>query len=518
MSSSLRKRILGFCTAFALILNTGTMTVYADPPQWPADVGIVAGAGIVVDADSGAVLFGQQIHVSYPPASILKLLTALVVVENCGMDEIVTFSDDAVHNLEPGAGNKLSLAVGDQISVEDCLHMMLLLSSNQSANALAEHVAGSREAFVEMMNKKAYELGCSPDETHFANPSGLNDDSQYVSAYDMAVIAAAAFENEDVFRISSTKKYSVAPTINNPNGANISMEHRIVMEESSGSEYYCKGAVAGKTGYTSKAGNTLVTYAERDGRRVISVILKGSDKYQYYMDAKNIMNFGFASFKNEPVSRAETFLQEQDPVELGGNTYPASRLRLEEAVITVPLAAQFSDAVRTVETDMPPGHPEAAVARLVYTYNDRKVGSGYIYDTELEAQLAAEEASRAAEEASRAAKESQDGAETESREAESAPAPEETEESGNPSGLLSGIPLTENQILILAAVLVLAAVLGCGMILVARKRRKERIARQQRRERRRQRLQEIGYNEEDFEKLMQRRRENGKGQGRDRNP
>ncbi len=518
MSSSLRKMILGFCTAFALILNTGTMTVYADPPQWPADVGIVAGAGIVVDADSGAVLFGQQIHVSYPPASILKLLTALVVVENCGMDEIVTFSDDAVHNLEPGAGNKLSLAVGDQISVEDCLHMMLLLSSNQSANALAEHVAGSREAFVEMMNKKAYELGCSPDETHFANPSGLNDDSQYVSAYDMAVIAAAAFENEDVFRISSTKKYSVAPTINNPNGANISMEHRIVMEESSGSEYYCKGAVAGKTGYTSKAGNTLVTYAERDGRRVISVILKGSDKYQYYMDAKNIMNFGFASFKNEPVNGAETFLQEQDPVELGGNTYPASRLRLEEAVITVPLAAQFSDAVRTVETDMPQGHPAAAVARLVYTYNDRKVGSGYIYDTELEAQLAAEEASRAAEEASRAAKESLDGAETESREAESAPAPEETEGTGNPPGPLSGIPLTENQILILAAVLVLAAVLGCGMILVARKRRRERIARQQRRERRRQRLQEIGYNEEDFEKLMQKRRENGKGQGRDRNP
>ena len=237
-----------------------------------------------------------------------------------------------------------------------------------------------------------------------------------------------------------------------------------------------------------------------------------------YMDAKNIMNFGFASFKNEPVNGAETFLQEQDPVELGGNTYPASRLRLEEAVITVPLAAQFSDAVRTVETDMPQGHPAAAVARLVYTYNDRKVGSGYIYDTELEAQLAAEEASRAAEEASRAAKESLDGAETESREAENVPAPEETEGTGNPPGPLSGIPLTENQILILAAVLVLAAVLGCGMILVARKRRRERIARQQRRERRRQRLQEIGYNEEDFEKLMQKRRENGKGQGRDRNP
>ena len=143
----LKRRIAGFVVAIAMLLDLGVITSFGEPPAWPGDVGIVAGAGIVIDADSKAVLFGQQIHVPYPPASILKLLTALVVVENCEMDEMVTFSYDAIHNLEAGAGNKLSLAEGDQISVEDCLHMMVLISSNQSANALAEHVGGSRQSW-----------------------------------------------------------------------------------------------------------------------------------------------------------------------------------------------------------------------------------------------------------------------------------------------------------------------------------------------------------------------------------
>ncbi len=483
----LKRRIAGFVVAIAMLLDLGVITSFGEPPAWPGDVGIVAGAGIVIDADSKAVLFGQQIHVPYPPASILKLLTALVVVENCEMDETVTFSYDAIHNLEAGAGNKLSLAEGDQISVEDC-----------------------REGFVAMMNEKAAELGCSTDETHFANPSGLNDDSQYVSAYDMALIAAAAFENEDVFRIASTKKYSVGPTINNPNGANISMEHRIVMEESRGSEYYCEGAKAGKTGYTSKAGNTLVTYAERDGRRLISVILKGSDKYQYYMDAKNIMNFGFSSFKNESVAGNEGFLQEQEEFDFGGTVYPASRLRLEEAAVTLPLAAGFSDAQRNLVTgeDLPADHPEAAVAMLSYTYNERRVGSAYIYDRETEERLAAEQASREAEEASRLAAEAIGESQPESQEAETAPETDEKEAGKKEGGFLSGFSMSQNQILVLVAGVGLAVVVGLGIILGIRKR-KERIAREQRRERRRQRLLEIGYNEEEFEELMRKRRESG---------
>ena len=122
-------------------------------------------------------------------------------------------------------------------SVKDCLYLLLLQSSNQAANALAEHVAGSRDAFADMMNEKVKELGCT-DGTHFANPSGLNDDTQVVSAYDMAIIAQAAFNNSDVLEISSTKSYKLAPTQNNPSGATCANEHRLIITDDETSELY----------------------------------------------------------------------------------------------------------------------------------------------------------------------------------------------------------------------------------------------------------------------------------------
>lgn len=499
------KKITSFFLCTALMASTSHITAYAKP-DWPSDTGIMADAGIVMDADSGAVLFGQNIHVPLPPASITKLLTALVVAEHCELDEIVTFSHDAVYNMEAGAGNKLSLEEGDQISVEDCLHMMLLLSSNQSANALAEHVAGSRQAFVDMMNEKIGEIGCR--ESHFANPSGLNDAEQNVSAYDMALIAAAAFKNETVLRISSTKKYSVGPTINNPQGANITMEHRILMAEDSSSQYYCEGATAGKTGYTSIAGNTLVTYAKRDGRNLISVILKGSQP-QYYLDAKTILNFGFASFKNESLKESEKYLEEIEEVEYEGTSYPVSGLRLEDTVITLPATAEFSDAERTVAEEMPSNHPAAAVGMLLYTYNERRVGNAYIYDTKLEEELA-EKASREAEEALKGTEEASSIADHTS---EPATAPEETEQEKNIGFSFPEFRMDQNQMIILAGVIGIAAAAGALVFLIVRRKRRERIAREMRKERRRQRLQEIGYSEEDFEALVQKRREGGKGKG-----
>lgn len=495
------RKITVFFISFIMAANLGAIKVHGKP-DWPSDTGIMAEAGIVIDADSKTVLFGQQIHVPFPPASIAKLLTALVVAENSSLEDLVTFSRDAVYNVESGSGNKLSLEEGDVLSVEECLHMLLLLSSNQSANALAEHVAGSREAFVEMMNQRIAAIGCG--ESHFANPSGLNDDNQYVSAYDMALIAAEAFENDIVFRISSTRQSRIRPTVNNPEGANITMEHRILMAQDSGSEYYCQGAVAGKTGYTSIAGNTLVTCAERDGRRLISVILKGSQP-QYYIDGKTILNFGFASFKNESVGNRETFMDEQSELEIGGNVYPMSQLRLEDSVVTLPATAEFLDAERAFVTDLPEKSLPGAVAMLQYTYNDRKVGSAYIIDTELEARLAAEEASRAAAEAS-GEDPGEDDVDIPQTEPEETPSDQtEPDRQGGGGG---GFHLDVRTALIGGGAAGLLAAAGAVVFMTVRRKKRERILREQRRERRRQRLQEIGYKEEDFEELVRRRLEN----------
>ena len=296
-------------------------------PDWPSDMGIMAEGGIVMDFNSGAVIFGQNIHQASPPASITKLLTALVVLENSSLDETVTFSYDAVNNVEAGSGNKLSLETGDQLSVEDCLYAMLLVSSNQAANALAEHVAGSRDGFVEMMNQKIEELGCG--ESRFANPSGLNDDNQYVSPYDMALIARAAFSNETLLTIDSAKTYEMPAPINNPDGATIQMEHRLLVTEDPSSEFYCEGAVAGKTGYTSLAGNTLVTYANRDGQELIAVVLKGSQP-QYYLDSKTLLEFGFNNFQNWNIAENETaYTTGEELIAIGETQYEPSDLSLE---------------------------------------------------------------------------------------------------------------------------------------------------------------------------------------------
>lgn len=479
MKGILKKLACGLLAAGLAILCSGTALAR---PDWPSDMGIMAEGGIVMDFNSGAVLFGQNIHKASPPASITKLLTALVVLENSSLDEMVTFSYDAVNNVEAGSGNKLSLETGDQLTVEDCLYAMLLESSNQAANALAEHVGGSRDGFAEMMNEKIEELGCQ--ESHFANPSGLNDENQYVSPYDMALIARAAFSNETLLKIDSTKTYQLPPTALNPNGQTLKMEHRLLISEDPSSEFYCEGAVAGKTGYTSLAGNTLVTYAVRDGQELISVVLKGTQP-QYYLDSKNLLEFGFTNFQNLVIADYETaYTTGEDPIAVGDKQYQPSDLYIQkDAQLTLPSAAQFSDADRELTTELPQDAPMGAVGLIQYSYNDREIGSAYLY-------------SASALEAARQESMDQNQQGNEPQETEAAASPQETQEDG-------GIPL--KAILIFAgAVLAAAAIVGAAYYIYRERQREQReLAR--RRERRRQRLRESGMSEEEFERLRQER-------------
>ena len=451
-------------------------------PDWPSDMGIMAEGGIVMDFNSGAVIFGQNIHQASPPASITKLLTALVVLENSSLDETVTFSYDAINNVEAGSGNKLSLETGDQLSVEDCLYAMLLVSSNQAANALAEHVGGSREGFVEMMNQKIEELGCG--ESHFANPSGLNDEDQYVSPYDMALIAKAAFSNETLLTIDSAKTYTIPATINNPDGLTFQMEHRLLVTEDPSSQFYCEGAVAGKTGYTSLAGNTLVTYAARDGQELIAVVLKGSQP-QYYLDSKTLLEFGFSNFQNWNIAENETaYTTGQEPIAIGETQYEPSDLSLDaDAQITLPNSAEFSDADRELVTDLGEERPMGAVALVQYSYNDREIGSSYLYSAKA-LQAAMEES--AAQEESEAQEQLQ-----------------ETQASTEPEEAHKGISLSV--ILIPVLVLAAAALTAGAVFYIRREQKREREELARRRERRLKRLRESGVSEEEFERLRQER-------------
>ena len=482
------KRIIKSGLALLLTMQLALMSCITAlaAPEWPSDTGVLADIGIAVDADSGAVLFGQGIHELTPPASITKLLTALVVVENSSMDDMVTFSYDAVNNVESGSGNKKNIAEGDKLSVKDCLYLLLLQSSNQAANALAEHVAGSRDAFADMMNEKVKELGCT-DGTHFANPSGLNDDTQVVSAYDMAIIAQAAFNNSDVLEISSTKSYKLAPTQNNPSGATCANEHRLIITDDETSELYCPEAKAGKTGYTSLAGNTLVTYGEKDGRRVISVVLKGQPSPNYFLDGKTLLQFGFENFQNVSIPDNETkYVTGEETVSINGADFQPDELELESgAVITLPKDVAFSDASMELVTELPEQHPERAIALLQYTYNDRKIGQAYLLAKEGSLPASSEETDGAAPEEKPGSK---------------------TDASDQKNGKKGGIALPPLSLPVIGiCLLVFAVFLLSAYTLYTKKKEAEELRR--RHERRMQRLKEENYTEEEFYELLGREKE-----------
>lgn len=487
------RRLLISLMITALMAAGMPMTAFAKP-DWPSDTGIESEAGIVMDADSGAVLFGQNIHVQKAPASITKILTALVVIENSSLDDTITFSHDAVYNVEDGSGNKNSIEEGDTLSVRDCLYLLLMRSSNQAANALAEHVGGSRDGFVKMMNEKTAELGC--ENSHFANPSGLNDDTQLTSVYDMALIASAAYKNDTLLTISKDKSYRLPATKNNPDGVTIQPEHKLLITTDTESPNYYPYAVAGKTGYTSIAGQTLVTYAIKDDRRQIAVTMK-STQATHYQDTIALMDFGFLRFKNVNISENETAYTSGDqPVQIGDNSYQPSDLSMDTlAVITLPKDASFADAEKTVVTDLPEDAPQGAVALLSYKYNDRKIGQVYLISASAaEAEANGETASDDGNTASDSAA-SNTGASGKSKQAKS-----------SFHLTLPKLPKVSVRTVLIVVVSVLLAAACAALVWLFYQRHQEEKKRQEdRRKRRRQRLQEIGCSQEEFEKLLEKR-------------
>lgn len=246
---------------------------------------VQAEGAVLLNCGTGQILFGKNENTQFYPASITKVMTTLLTIENCNLNDIVTFSESATTNLESGAVT-LDLTEGDQLTVEQCLYGLLLKSANEVANGLAEHISGSVSAFADKMNARAIQLGCK--NTHFANPNGLNDATHLTTAYDMALIARAAYANPTLSKISTTTSYQMPATIKGA-AKTITMGHK--MNYPTDSRYY-PGIVGGKTGYTSKAKNTLVTCVEKNGVRLVAVVLKASGTH--YTDTKAMLDYGFA--------------------------------------------------------------------------------------------------------------------------------------------------------------------------------------------------------------------------------
>lgn len=504
------KRILTLLLCIVMITGMQVAPAFA-AAEWPSYVSVEAEGAVLMDARSGAVIYGKNLHTAYYPASITKILTALIVIEHCNLDDVVTFSHDAIYSVEQGSSSA-GMDVGDQMTVRDCLYAMLLKSANEVANALAEHTAGSISNFAVMMNEKAKELGCQ--ESHFNNPSGLNDPQHYTSAYDMALIAQAAFQNETFVTIDSSLYYDLPPTRHNPDGFRVYPGHRMLKKNAP--QYYA-GIIGGKTGYTSLAGNTLVTCAERNGMKLIAVVLNGHQTH--YSDTKALLDFGFSNFQSVNIADADsTYSSVANDMTIAG--LPAADLSVlqmqKDCYVTLPKTANISDAQSSISYELPDSAPTAAVARISYQYNDRQIGASYLLrkgaeeeteqalaqamdsDLNFDLAVAAETESETAFDQDPLAL-----AQTEPTEA-SDPAQTRMLSGARKTGLHLNIPPVFWIIVGAAAV---AAILGSG-VLTAKYRieKREEEERSERYERRKQRLQDIGMTTSEFDMMLQKKR------------
>ena len=257
--------------------------------------------------------------------------------------------------------------------MDQCLQAILIASANEVANALAEHCGGSIEGFVDMMNKRAEELGCK--DTHFVTPNGLHDEQHYTTAYDMALMAVPFFANELLCKYSSMSKLHIPATSTQPDDIVAWSKNDLY----AGRKYAYEYLVGSKTGFTDDARQTLVSCAEKDGMRLICVILKEESPCQF-TDTVDLFNYGFGNFQKINIyENEERYKISDDSFFFSNNDIfgsSAAMIGLDtDSSIVIPKTASFNDAVSTLSYDNPePG----TVATLNYTYNGNYVGKAGI--------------------------------------------------------------------------------------------------------------------------------------------
>ena len=257
---------------------------------------------VLIDASNGRVLFEKDAYTKAIPASTTKIMTAILTLEKASLNEGAIASKNAI-NLVPSGGSHANIQAGESFTIEDLLKALLLVSGNDAANILAEHVGGSIEEFVKMMNEKASEIGCR--NTHFTNPSGLDDDNHYSCAYDLAIMYKYAYNTfPDFRRIIITKSFTLPTTDLYTKDDRRYINNNRLLNDLAGTDgflYYYPDCTGGKVGYTSKAKNCLVASAEQNGINIISCVLgaeQAPDKSSYrYLDTKALFDYGFLRLK-----------------------------------------------------------------------------------------------------------------------------------------------------------------------------------------------------------------------------
>lgn len=386
------KCISGYLTrTAALVAAAATLTSFSMPvlaapvseavtsseldAEWPAGPSVSSETAILIEASTGTILYAKDAHKQMYPASITKILTTLIATEECALDEQVTFTAETLATI-PYDSSRIWVDDGEYLPMEDCLAAILIVSANDVAAGVAEHISGSLDAFADLMNQRAAELGCL--NSHFVNAHGYHDPGHFTTAYDMAQIGRAFFENDLLCSLARERSFKIDASEGQPDDIWEFNKNQLLETRAYEYEYL----VGSKTGYTDKAGQTLVSCAQKDGMKLICVVMNAKTPNQY-KDTVTLFDFGFSNFttaniyENDKTYVAADSTYGVDVADVLGNSSPLLNMD-RDSIIVLPKTASFEDTTSYITM----GDEGAnCIATAHYQYGSHDIGSAQIYVT-----------------------------------------------------------------------------------------------------------------------------------------
>lgn len=340
---------------------------------------------ILIEANTGKILYEKNSNDVRFPASTTKIMTAILTVENCNLDDVATVSHNAVYSI-PYDYTHASLKEGEELTIEQLLYALMIPSANDAAIVLAEHISGSVEEFAKLMNKRAEELGCK--NTHFVNPNGIHSKDHTSTSYDLALMGKFAMQNSIIRKIVSTTQFTLPATNKYSKTDRIFNNSNDLLNTYS--RYYYEGTTGVKTGYTGEAGNCIIASARKNDFEVILVVLGGESTNtglsQRYLDCKTLFDYAFNNYSLKTLNEKNAVLKQ---ITVRGATEETQNLNVlikDKIAIFSENSADLSSLEPEITLDenlMAPISANSAIGKITYNYDGQTYSSDLIAETQV---------------------------------------------------------------------------------------------------------------------------------------
>lgn len=356
-----------------------------------AEISTYSPSCILIEASTGKIVYEKDAYKKMYPASITKVMTAILTLENCNLDDHAIVSKNAVDSV-PNGYSTAYLKVGEELTIFQLLNVLLIPSANDAAIVLSEHVAGSVDSFVSMMNTKASEIGCL--DTNFTNPSGIHDENHYSTAFDLSLIGKYAMQNETFRRIVATKDYTLPATNKySENNRYFKNSNELILPDNRDSvdNYYYKYCTGIKTGYTDPAKDCIIASSQKDGLEFILVIL-GADRTDNglssrYLDCINLFNYAFENFNVYTINEENSILKQIKILNGTANTKTLDVVIQDKIDILIDNDTNISNIIPKVELNpilSAPISKNSVIGKITYTVDGIEYTSNLLAGSDVE--------------------------------------------------------------------------------------------------------------------------------------